>query len=123
MIRSAACRLKDSWSSQMQIVGFIRPLRQKLGMMRGASNDSIGLFSRTIAQLDYLCRVHNSVSLLYMFTRLVILSVTVILHFLQTAAANTNSPFKIEERGGISWLIKPDGQPFFSLGVCVVNQG
>src|SRR5882724_421956 len=35
----------------------------------------------------------------------------------------TNAPFSIEQRGGISWLNKPSGERFFSLGVCVVNQG
>ena len=35
----------------------------------------------------------------------------------------TNAPFSIQQRDGISWLTKPDGLRFFSLGVCVVNQG
>ena len=35
----------------------------------------------------------------------------------------TNAPFSIQQRGGISWLTKPNGERFFSLGVCVVNQG
>jgi hypothetical protein len=35
----------------------------------------------------------------------------------------TNAPFSIQQRGGISWLAKPNGERFFSLGVCVVNQG
>lgn len=33
------------------------------------------------------------------------------------------APFTIKQHGGISWLIKPNGERFFSLGVCVVNQG
>ena len=37
--------------------------------------------------------------------------------------ANTNAPFSIQQRDGISWLTRPDGGRFFSLGVCVVNQG
>ncbi|MGH7993487.1 MAG: hypothetical protein ACREDQ_08220 [Limisphaerales bacterium] len=37
--------------------------------------------------------------------------------------ASTNAPFSIQQRDGISWLTRPDGQQFFSLGVCVVNQG
>jgi hypothetical protein len=35
----------------------------------------------------------------------------------------TNAPFSIQQREGTSWLTKPDGKQFFSLGVCVVNQG
>ncbi|HTR78136.1 MAG TPA: hypothetical protein VMH39_08495 [Gemmatimonadaceae bacterium] len=37
--------------------------------------------------------------------------------------AATNAPFAIRTVDGIAWLAKPDGQRFFSLGVCVVNQG
>ncbi len=37
--------------------------------------------------------------------------------------AATNSPFFIQQCEGISWLTKPNGERFFSLGVCVVNQG
>src|SRR6516162_10917173 len=37
--------------------------------------------------------------------------------------ADTNSSFSVQQRDGISWLTRPDGQRFFSLGVCVVNQG
>lgn len=37
--------------------------------------------------------------------------------------ATTNAPFSIQQRDGISWLTKPTGERFFSLGVCVVNQG
>jgi hypothetical protein len=37
--------------------------------------------------------------------------------------AATNAPFSIEQREGISWLTKPNGERFFSLGVCVINQG
>ena len=37
--------------------------------------------------------------------------------------AATNAPFSIQQHEGISWLTKPDGKRFFSLGVCVVNQG
>src|SRR5690349_13709912 len=40
-----------------------------------------------------------------------------------TVEAATNAPFSVQERGGISWLTKPNGERFFSLGVCVVNQG
>jgi len=37
--------------------------------------------------------------------------------------AATNAPFSVQQHDGISWLTKPDGERFFSLGVCVVNQG
>jgi len=39
------------------------------------------------------------------------------------AAVETNAPFTIQQRDGISWLTKPDGERFFSLGVCCVDQG
>ncbi|HEV2436768.1 MAG TPA: hypothetical protein VG077_12280 [Verrucomicrobiae bacterium] len=38
-------------------------------------------------------------------------------------AADTNAPFSIEQHEGISWLTRPNGERFFSLGVCCVNQG
>jgi hypothetical protein len=37
--------------------------------------------------------------------------------------AETIPPFSIEQTGKSSWLAKPDGRKFFSMGVCVVNQG
>ena len=37
--------------------------------------------------------------------------------------AATNAPFSIQQQEGLSWLTKPDGSRFFSLGVCVVNEG
>jgi hypothetical protein len=39
------------------------------------------------------------------------------------AEAATNPPFSIQQREGNYWLIKPDGERFFSFGVCVVNMG
>src|SRR5262245_46697272 len=37
--------------------------------------------------------------------------------------SQTNPPFSIQQRAESSWLVNPNGQKFFSLGVCVVNQG
>jgi len=37
--------------------------------------------------------------------------------------AATNAPFSIQRREGTSWLVKPNGERFFSLGVCVVSMG
>ena len=37
--------------------------------------------------------------------------------------AATNAPFSIQQRDGSFWLTKPNGERFFSLGVCVVNPG
>jgi hypothetical protein len=42
------------------------------------------------------------------------------------AAAESGSrppAFSIQERDQTAWLVRPNGQPFFSLGVCCVNQG
>ena len=38
-------------------------------------------------------------------------------------AADTNAPFSIQQRDGTFWLARPDGERFFSLGVCCVNPG
>jgi hypothetical protein len=34
-----------------------------------------------------------------------------------------NPPFSIEQQDQISWLVRPNGERFFSIGVCCVNQG
>lgn len=42
---------------------------------------------------------------------------------LSCGIAETTAPFSIEQHGETSWLVKPDGQKFFSMGVCVVDPG
>src|SRR5262245_30583802 len=32
-------------------------------------------------------------------------------------------PFSIRRQDGVAWLVRPNGERFFSLGVCVVNMG
>jgi hypothetical protein len=39
------------------------------------------------------------------------------------ATTPTAPPFSIRETNGAAWLVKPSGERFFSLGVCVVTQG
>src|SRR5207245_3251677 len=34
-----------------------------------------------------------------------------------------NPPFSIQQQDQTSWLVRPNGERFFSLGVCCVNQG
>jgi hypothetical protein len=34
-----------------------------------------------------------------------------------------SAPFSIEQQGQTAWLLRPNGERFFSLGVCCVNQG
>ena len=36
---------------------------------------------------------------------------------------STNLGFSIQQRGETAWLVRPNGEPFFSLGVCCVSQG
>jgi hypothetical protein len=38
-------------------------------------------------------------------------------------AAASPPPFSIQSRDGKDWLVRPDGERFFSLGVCCVNMG
>jgi len=33
------------------------------------------------------------------------------------------APFSIQHKDGAEWLVRPNAEPFFSLGVCVVAQG
>lgn len=37
--------------------------------------------------------------------------------------AATNAPFSVQNDEGVFWLTKPNGDRFFSMGVCCVNQG
>jgi hypothetical protein len=39
------------------------------------------------------------------------------------ARAQTHPLFSIQQRAGSAWLMRQNGEKFFSLGVCVVNQG
>lgn len=66
--------------------------------------------------------IFRSVKSLLM-VRAILVASSLLLPGLLPGAAVTNAPFCIKERGGVSWLTKPNGEPFFSLGVCVVNQG
>src|SRR6266536_6485347 len=38
-------------------------------------------------------------------------------------AKDINPPFSIQHEGETAWLVRPNGERFFSLGVCVVSQG
>lgn len=55
--------------------------------------------------------------------RTVFITTSLLAFSLLGAKADTNAPFSIQQRDGISWLTRPDGERFFSLGVCCVNQG
>src|SRR4051794_4677327 len=48
---------------------------------------------------------------------------TVLLALSLVRGVATNAPFSVQEHDGMPWLVKPNDQRFFSLGVCVVNQG
>jgi len=37
--------------------------------------------------------------------------------------AATKAPFSVQRQNGVDWLVKPNGERFFSFGVCVVSQG
>ena len=36
---------------------------------------------------------------------------------------SSNAPFSIQHQDNTAWLVRPNGERFFSLGVCVVSQG
>jgi hypothetical protein len=52
-----------------------------------------------------------------------VLIITCLVSGLPRSKANDVAPFSIRQEGESSWLAKPNGQKFFSIGVCVVNQG
>src|SRR5258708_5606990 len=41
----------------------------------------------------------------------------------ETTPTNTKPSFSIQQIGATSWLVKPDGERFFSMGVCCVSPG
>src|SRR6266540_4800577 len=57
------------------------------------------------------------------FTAVAVL--TLVLAICQSVAAegSPNPPFLIKQQHGAAWLVRPNGEQFFSLGVCCVNQG
>ena len=55
--------------------------------------------------------------------RTILITTSLLALSLPRGRAATNAPFSIQQREGITWLAKPSGERFFSLGVCVVNQG
>ncbi len=55
--------------------------------------------------------------------RIIIITTGLLSLSLLRGVADTNAPFSLQQREGISWLTRPDGGRFFSLGVCCVNQG
>jgi hypothetical protein len=58
-----------------------------------------------------------------LIVRTIFITVSLLAFSVLCGRAATNAPFSIQQHEGISWLTKPDGERFFSLGVCVVNQG
>src|SRR5215475_10019459 len=57
------------------------------------------------------------------FPRRLALIATCLALILPHGRAETAAPFSIENQGSTSWLAKPDGKKFFSMGVCVVDPG
>ena len=55
--------------------------------------------------------------------RTIIITTSLLASSLLPGGAATNAPYSVQQREGISWLTKPDGERFFSLGVSVVDQG
>ena len=55
--------------------------------------------------------------------RIIITTISLMALCLRPCGAATDAPFSIHEHEGNYWLTKPDGERFFSFGVCVVNQG
>ena len=60
-------------------------------------------------------------------TRTVLLLLTLMLgsgkSVLAAEGSSTNAGFTIQQQGETAWLVRPNGERFFSLGVCCVSQG
>jgi hypothetical protein len=55
--------------------------------------------------------------------RITFIAISLLAFSLLRGWAAGDAPFSIQQRDGLSWLAKPNGERFFSLGVCVVDQG
>jgi hypothetical protein len=55
--------------------------------------------------------------------RIITITASLLIPGLLCCGAATNDSFSLQQHEGISWLTRPNGERFFSLGVCVVNQG
>jgi hypothetical protein len=82
------------------------------------------------AVTDYRCpmpdfKIPNLLLRLPGFTALAILTLTVDAgRTLVAAESGTPAPaFSIQQQDRTAWLLRPNGQKFFSFGVCCVNQG
>jgi hypothetical protein len=58
-----------------------------------------------------------------LIVRTIIITTSLLALSLLRGGAVPNAPFSIQQREGISWLTKPNGERFFSLGVCCINEG
>jgi hypothetical protein len=68
--------------------------------------------------------IHGAqIGLTVAFVRTIFITGLLVLSLSPGYAADTNAPFSIQKRDGIFWLTRPDGERFFSLGACCVNQG
>jgi hypothetical protein len=55
--------------------------------------------------------------------RSIVLPTTFLVLYVSSFGGLADAPFSIQQKNGALWLIKPNGERFFSFGVCVVNQG
>jgi len=55
--------------------------------------------------------------------RIILITTCFVALGLLAAETEATAPFSIQQQGETSWLARPGGERFFSLGVCVVNQG
>jgi hypothetical protein len=55
--------------------------------------------------------------------RIILIASCLLVWSARRGEADTAAPFSIQQQGETFWLTKPGGERFFSLGVCVVNQG
>jgi hypothetical protein len=55
--------------------------------------------------------------------RIILITTWLFVLSVRRGEAETAAPFSIQQQGETSWLARPGGERFFSLGVCVVNQG
>jgi hypothetical protein len=85
----------------------------KYGELIAAEDNSIGLLIHGV-----------QIRLTVLFVRTILITISLlILSSLGGHAADTNAPYSIQQRDGVFWLTRPDGERFFSLGACCVSEG
>src|SRR4030095_14733593 len=89
------------------------------GLACGAGQSDRGVEVRVMIEVNFslqkMGKLANAIA--------VVVVTTLALNCTVVQAADPARPFAIREEGGSAWLVRPNGERFFSFGVCCVDRG